>query len=292
VVLGFALPVGAYLVWYHADHGSYALSEFGGKSYYLRTTSFVDCAKLSIPDYQRVLCPAEPVGERRDPTYYVFHSPDTLPRLQPPPGVSQDQALREFASSAVAAQPLAYLGVVGRDFLLNFDVVRVDRFEFDTAHKWGFTHYVDVQPTSWTGPAYAAHGGRQLDARTPYAQVLAGYSALVYVPGPVLFGCLLVGLAAGCGLGAARTSGSRSVCLLLTVTGAVLVLAPAVTAEFVWRYQLPALALLPAGAAVGLVALRSGQPRSGTQATARTDWPNGGRIRRSTARVTGTTRRS
>ena len=75
---------------------------------------------------------------------------------------------------------------------------------------------------------------------------------VVYLPGPALLGCLVLGLLGGLGVGRARRSGLRSICLLLTVTGAGLLAIPDLTTEFFWRYQVPALALLPAGAALGL----------------------------------------
>ncbi len=151
--------------------------------------------------------------------------------------------------------------------------------------------YVGLQPTEWTGPAYARHGGDQIDARTPFAQLVAGYGYVVYLPGPALLACLVVGLLAAAGVGSARGSGTRSMCLVLVGTGLGFLVIPAVTAEFIWRYQLPALALFPAAAAIGWTALRRSQA-SGTETTASTDWPNGGRTQRSRVRVTGTTNRS
>ncbi|MGI8887635.1 MAG: glycosyltransferase family 2 protein, partial [Nocardioidaceae bacterium] len=84
-------------------------------------------------------------------------------------------------------------------------------------------------------------------------------------------GCLVLGLAGGLGVGRARKSGLRPIGLLLTLTGTGLLLVPDLTAEFTWRYQLPALLLLPAGAALGFTALRGGHADSGTVATANTD---------------------
>lgn len=270
VVVGFAVPVAAYATWYHQERGVFALSEFTGKSLYLRSTSFVDCSLLSVPDYQRVLCPGEPVGHRRDPTYYAFHDPRTLPRLEPPPGTSQDQAMREFALAAFRTQPLDYARTAARDFLLNFDVWRGDRFEFETAYKWRFSYYETVRPTAWTGPAYAAHGGRQLQVRAPFADMLLVYQWFGYLPGPLLLGCLVLGLV---GAGRARRSGLRAVTSLMLLAGVSLMMVPDLTAEFVWRYQLPALVLLPAAAALGWTALlRRGQAAEpGTVATASTD---------------------
>ncbi|MDX6325896.1 MAG: hypothetical protein QOK15_2250, partial [Nocardioidaceae bacterium] len=205
---------------------------------------------------QRVLCPRQPPSSRPDPTYYAWHDPRTLPRLHPPPGTSADRAMRDFALEAVREQPVDYMRDVARDFLLNFDLWRGDRYEYDTAHKWLFSTYLHPEPTDWTGPAYRKHGGDQLSANQPFADFMAKYQWVGYLPGPVLLGCLVLGLVGGLGVGRARTSGLRTRCLLLVLTGAGLMLVPDLTAEFVWRYQLPALVLLPAGAALAYTALR------------------------------------
>ena len=272
LVVAFFLPVGAYATWYQAEHGVFALSEIGGKSSYMRTTTFVDCSGLTLPEYQRVLCPPEPRGERLDPTTYGWHDARTVPRLDPPAGTTTDEAMREFAAEAVRAQPLDYVLAVGRDFALNFDPSRGNRFEFDTAFKWRFSTYLDRPPTTWTGPAYENHGGEQLNVHQPYADLMVGYQRFGYLPGPLLLGCLVLGLLGGLGVGRAKGSGVRSMCLLLTLSGAGLLLVPDVTTQFVWRYQLPALVLLPAGAALAVTALRGRrQPAVGTVATPSTD---------------------
>ncbi len=286
LTVGFALPLGAYATWYHHERGIYALSEFGGRSIYTRTTTFVDCPRLSVPRYERVLCPPEPLGHRFDPTYYAWLDERTLPRLRPPPGSTPDDAMREFGLEAIRVQPLDYAGIALRDFALNFDVWRGDRFEYALANKWRFGTYLHPNPTERLFTAYDTHGGEQLAVHHPAADVLAGYSWVVYLPGPALLGCLVLGLLGGLGVGRARRSGLRSICLLLTVTGAGLLAIPDLTTDFSWRYQVPALALLPAGAALGLRALRGGHadpealgpetgpvsgPESHTVATARTD---------------------
>jgi hypothetical protein len=252
---GFAVPLAAYATWYHTQHGVYAIAQFTGKSLYLRSTSFVECSRLSIPKYQRVLCPREPVGQRLDPTWYVWHSLETIPSLRPPPGVTKNEAIGEFARAAIKAQPLDYIRTVLRDFALNFDVKRVDRFEYDTAYKWRLAHFVVSPPTPRTVESYRHHGGDQLHVREPLGQVMALYGAVVYLPGPLLFGCLVLGLVGGFGVGRARDSGMRSICLLTSITGAGLLLLPDITQEFVWRYQLPGVALLPLSAALAHTAL-------------------------------------
>ncbi len=264
--IGFSLPIAAYATWYHHERGVYALTELSGKALYMRVTPFVDCSRLGLPAYERVLCPPEPRGQRLDPSYYAWTDPRTVPRLRPPPGVTPDRAMRDFAVAAIRAQPDDYAAAVGRDFALNFDLWRADRFEYSLGYKWRFSYYPHFHPSDRTIAAYREFGGAQLDPQQPYAAALGGYQRVGYLPGPLLLGCLVLGLAGGLGVGRARASGLRSRCLLLTVSGVLLILLPAVTAAFSWRYQLPALALLPAGAALGYTALRGG-----TLATPSTD---------------------
>jgi hypothetical protein len=259
LAIGFGLPLAGYATWYHHYHGVYALSQFTGKALYIRTTTFVRCHRLTVPEYQRVLCPRAAPDLRKDPTYYAWHDPRTLPKLRPPSGTSDDEAMREFALAAIRAQPVGYVRDVTRDFMLNFDLWRADRFQYDTAHKWRFSNYLDPEPTTWTGPAYRKHGGKFLAPHQPFAYFLAGYQWVGYTPGPVLFGCLVLAVAGGLGVGKARHSGLRARCLLMALTAAGLMLVPDLTAEFVWRYQLPALILLPAGAALAYTAIRGAQ---------------------------------
>jgi len=271
LTLGFVLPVGAYATWYHQVHGVYALSEITGKFTYMRATTFVDCDRLSVPDYQRVLCPREPLGQRRDPTFYGWHDDQTLPQLEPPAGMTRDAAMRDFAAEATREQPVDYTLIVLRDFALNFDLWRTDRFEYATAYRWQFSSYVHLEPTEWTGPAFDRHGGDQLTGHQPFADAVVTYQRFGYLPGPLLLACLVLGVFGAAGVGRARRSGMRSMCVLLTVSGAGLLLVPDLATQFVWRYQLPALVLLPAGAALAYTALCGGQVDAGTVATPRTD---------------------
>jgi hypothetical protein len=256
----------------------------------MRTTAFVDCSRFSVPAYERPLCPVEPLGQRLDPTEYGWHMPDGTHGLEPPPGITPDDAMRDFAMTAIRAQPFDYARIVARDLAMNFTVPRVDRYEYDTASKWRFETYVDYRTTGWTRPAYAAHGGEQPHSVQPFADLLAMYGFVVYLWGPLLLLLILVAVA---GLVLPRPSGAprtRPLVLLALLIGVGLLIAPVVTAQFVWRYQLPAVVLVPLAAAAALTRLRKPQPS--TTATPSTDWPNGGVTRRSTKRVVGTTNRS
>ncbi len=256
VSVAFLVPLVAYATWYHAENGVFALTEAEGRSLYMRTTTFVECDRLDVPDYQRVLCPPEPVGSRDDPTDYGWHDERTVYALDPPPGVTFNEATKEFALAAIRAQPGDYVRTVLRDFWMGFSSwQRVDRYDYNTAYKWSFEERVDYDPSELMSGAYEAHGGELPRTRHPLGDWLAAYGRHVYVRGPMLLLMVLLGLA-----GLVVRPASRASRSLIFLTGSVavgLLLAPAATAEFVWRYQLPALVLLPMSAALGWTRIRA-----------------------------------
>lgn len=272
VVVAFVLPLTAYAGWYHQENGAFAITQASGRALYMRTTTFVDCADLALPAYERPLCPGEPLGDRFDPTWYGWHDPNTVPSLRLPPGVTAQEAMRDFAVRAIRAQPLDYARVVVRDAALPFRAVhRDDRYEYSTAVKWDLSTYVDYRPTpGWTAPAFAAHGGAMPVTRHPLGGWFARYGSWVHVPGPLLLALLVVALA---GLVARRTEArsTRPLAALLLALPLTLVLVPDATAEFVWRYQLPLVTMLPLSAALGWTRLRLPRRQPGTTATPSTD---------------------
>lgn len=268
LVAAFVLPLAAYAGWYHLENGAWALTQSGGRAIYIRSTSFVDCTTLSLPSYERTLCPRAAPDERGDPTFYGYHSSYTVSQLAPPPGISNDEAMRDFGERAIANQPLDYLRIVARDFVAPF--VRLDRSDFDeysTADKWTFAYWVDYQTTEYTEPAYAAHGGEMPTTRHPTGDWLAAYGRAVYVPGPA---DLALGLLALLGLAVRRRGGPplRALTFLCLALPLLLILVPDVTAQFTWRYQLPLTGLLPMAAAFGLTRLLGARSRDEEAAVA------------------------
>ncbi len=259
LVACFVAPLAVYASWYHHERGSYALTEISGRALYMRTTTFVDCGKLDLPTYEETLCPRQPLGEREDPTSYVWHDPFALHAVVPPPGMTADEVAHDFAMRAIRAQPLDYARVAARDFVLNFSPTRRDHYEYNTAYKWQFGSYVDYRPTNWTRPAFEDHGGTQLRSYRPWVLILTGYERLVYLWGPLLLVCLVVAVGGVLRRGDGRTAGARNLALLLVLVGAGLMAVPDLTAEFVWRYQLPAVVLLPVAAALSWTRLTATQ---------------------------------
>ena len=258
VSISFLLPLAAYATWYHSQNGVWALTEASGRALYMRTTTFVECDRLDVPDYERVLCPPEPVGSREDPTEYGWHDERTVFALRPPSGVTFDQATKDFALAAIRAQPGSYVRTVLRDFWLGLSSwQRVDRYDYDTAYKWSFSSRVDYQPSETMAQAYGAHGGEQPRTRHPLGDWLATYGDHVYVRGPLLLVMALLGIAGLIVGSSTPLSASRALVFLTGSVALGMLLVPVATAEFVWRYQLPALVLLPMAAALGWTRVRA-----------------------------------
>jgi hypothetical protein len=265
--------VTAYAAWYHDAHGSWSLSQTGGRALYMRTTTFVDCSQVQLPRYERVLCPQEPLGQRKDPTWYGWHSPDTVPKLQPPPGVSDDQAMHDFAIRAIKAQPGSYVRDVARDFGLGFvSVDRNDHFEMQTSVKWKLAQIVAYEHSSPAMTlAFDTYVGGIPTPWQPGADVLGWYGRVVYLPGPLALLLVVVAVAGVVVRRPDQRPSLRPLALLTLALPLLLVLVPDVTAQFVWRYQLPLVVLLPLSAALGWTRLRGPVDQPRTRATPRTD---------------------
>ena len=102
--------------------------------------------------------------------------------------------------------------------------------------------------------SYIALGGGGPPVSTDHrlAAFLVGYQRIVYLPGPLEAACLVLGLAATVGLGAARRSSRRPECGLLVVAGPVVVLFTFALICFDWRYVLPNLVFLPPAGALAV----------------------------------------
>jgi hypothetical protein len=260
MVGAFALPLVAYAAWFHADYGIYALNGLDGHFLYARVAPFADCSQLSMPAYERVLCPPQPVGKRLtveqyswsplSPIYHM-HVPANM-RTPGEPWRARSQIAGDFAQRVILHQPVTYARTIASDFLRGFAPTRTTENGEVSVSRWMFQlHY----PVYGSSLKVLAHYGERPEVNHTLAVFLRRYQRIGYTPGPLLGLALVVGLLGALGVGRARRSGLRCACLLFCgATLVVLVTAVAVN-QFSWRYQLPQLILLPAAGALGLTAL-------------------------------------
>ena len=139
-----------------------------------------------------------------------------------------------------------------------------------TSIKWSFARIVGYEESRpWIRPTFIAHGGQPPETHRPFAAWLGAYGRVVFLPGPLAL-VLLALASVGIVVRRDERPSLRPLALLTLAMPLTLILVPDVTAQFVWRYQLPLITMLPLSAALGWTRLR--RPRqSGTTATPSTD---------------------
>ncbi len=253
----FLIPVVGYLGWFYASHGKWNFTTFTGAFLYGRVADFADCTGLTLPDYEKPLCPTQPPAQRVA-DFYTWNPASPQWTFTPPPGKSRDSVVEDFGLRILRHQPLAYASAAGRDFLYGFSPVRGAGPEHYPSDYLKFQ--TRIKPDTQADASLARLGIKPPRSRPGVAAFLADYGRWCYIPGPVFAAGLLLGLAACCYPGR-RIRGLRGPATLLFTTGAVFVLVPpALFATFDWRYQLPQLSLIPIAAACAVMTFTAPLP--------------------------------
>jgi hypothetical protein len=249
-----ALPMAAYMGWFQAVHGKFAMTESNGIFLYARVYKFADCHKIKPPVQEIPLCvesqhllPFSQDGIWNRASPLLRNEPE---RFTP----AQNNLTADFSKRAIMAQPGDYLKVMAGDF---FRVFRWDRTVFP---DWATYEQYEFRKTSpplpdWRmsrGATAAQEAAQYEQGRAspsvvePFAGMMREYQHHVYLRGTLLGVILLIGLA---GIGASwRRFGGPA--LLPWITAVGLLLAPAATAEFDYRYILPTVPLACLAAAM------------------------------------------
>jgi hypothetical protein len=267
--VGSTFPVLIYLVVQFAVSGHFALTQRNSSVFYGRAAAAANCVTLRLPPDERSLCPSPQVVATLGIDGLVGDPAGPLLTYQPPPGMTIEAMADHFERAVVMQQPMAVVGAIHRDFIKLFAFTRntapgdmpISRWQFQTTYPT-YPPLITVRYVDSIRP-----GGGQPSAIRPLAAVLRDYQLHGgYTPGPLLAVAALAGLAGSCMLGVGRRrqrAATATACLLTTATAIILLLASDVY-EFSWRYQLPALVLLPPagilGAAAITTAMRSAAP--------------------------------
>jgi hypothetical protein len=272
---GAGILLGGYALWFRAEHGGLRLQAYAGYWLAGRVAPFADCEGLRLPALERPLCDPRPVRSRPGSDWYVWNPASPLRRPDVPPGTDREAVAGQFARRIILHQPLDYLGTVGRDLLHFAAPGRYTGTKDNPVQTWQFrTSFrpvpwhpefppADPYVNQWTWPGdavshftvVAAHGfdlapvGPRLDHGL--ASFLRAYQRTAYFPGPALVLSHALALA---GALAARRAPDRDALwagVLLAACGVVVLVGPAATAVFDYRYALASLPFLPPAGVVG-----------------------------------------
>ena len=268
------VPVFGYAGWFYLQHGQFAMTDSTGVFLYSRVMTFADCTKMKVPPNELSLCTTVPPDKRPIAQAYIWTPESPLDRF-PPTKFSPvpNQLAENFAIRAIKAQPLDYARTVFDDTWRVFAWKRVIFPNAPTYDEYIFGYRSLPIPT-WDQAdlgqygSYAAayvHGNPLTQVVAPFANVIRGYQRYVWLPGTGYGLILLAGLA---GLVPAWRRLGGEALLPWTISLALIVI-PAATAEFDYRYVLvavpfaclaAALAFSP-GTAGGELARRLGKRR-------------------------------
>jgi hypothetical protein len=270
--LAFAVPVAGYEGWYSSAHGEFAMTDSTGVFLYSRVMTFADCSRMSLPTDLLPLCTSVPPDQRPIAQAYIWTSASPLLRLsQPMFSPTVDKLAERFAVQAIEAQPLDYARAVWDDTVRSFEWNRSVFPNGQTYDAYLFGYQSLAIPASPYGgyqspAAYYARGNPATVVVSPFAQVIRDYQRYVWLPGTVYGLILLIGLfgivrrwrhgdAAEADSGG--PGGSPPQAILPWLCSLALIVAPAATAEFDYRYVTTAVpfACLAAAMAFGTAGL-------------------------------------
>ena len=241
------VPAFIYAGVFDTEHGQFAMSDATGVFLYSRVMTFADCTKMNVPADLTPLCTVFPPDQRpiaqdqiwrstRETPLDAFPAPKFTPQI--------NQLAEDFAIRAIEAQPLDYSRAVFDD---TWRVFAWNRHVFPNAQTYDEYQFLAQAPPipSWDKAnlgqyrSYAAayvQGNPNTQVVNPFAVIIRDYQKYVWLPGTVYGLILLAGLA---GIAAAwRRLGGEA--LLPWAISLGLIVVPAATAEFDYRYVLPA----------------------------------------------------
>ena len=260
--LAFAVPVLGYEAWYKTAHGEFAITDSTGVFLYSRVMTFADCSRMSLPADLLPLCTSVPPAKRPIAQAYIWRPISPLDRYAEPMfSPTVDKLAERFAIAAIEAQPLDYARAVGDDTVRSFDWNRSVFPNGQTYDAYLFSPQPLAVPAGPYGgyssvEAYYGRGNPQTVVVNPFAAVIRDYQRYAWLPGTGYGLILLAGL-----FGIVRRwRRAGRAALLPWLCSLALVVAPAATAEFDYRYVTTAVpfACLAAAMAFGAARLARG----------------------------------
>ncbi len=257
-IVACLVPVLLYCTWFYAVYGQFAMTDSTGIFLYSRTMAFAECSKMHLPTDELSLCTTTPPGKRPMSQSYIWSNFSPLDRF-PPSKFSPlpNQLAEDFAKRAIIAQPLSYAQIVAYDTIRVFEWRRYVFPNAATYNEYLFG-YRSLPIPSWarghvgsynSDVAYYIRGNPLTNVVEPFAGVIRVWQRYVWLPGSVYGAILAVGLG-GMVLAWRRLGGEATLPWVISVA---LIVEPAATAEFDYRYVLPAVpfACLAAAMAFG-----------------------------------------
>ena len=268
----FAAPVLGYMTVSSVTGNGFALTTNGGNVLYGRAAVAADCATLKLPVDERSLCPS-PAVAAWGIDQIINNADGPLRSYQATSGKAASQAAASGFSFAVMKQqplaiPLSVLRDATRLFALTRDgapnITQISRWQFQP----GYATYPPGVTSSFVASQAQKYGGGAPVAVKPLASFLRAYQLDGgYTPGPLLAAMMAAGAIGSLfifsgrrsrrGKNGAASDGDRqlAVAAVLASLAVIAVVLGSDVYEFSWRYQLPALVMLPIAGTFGYMVI-------------------------------------
>ncbi len=277
-------PILLYCTWFYSFYGQFAMTDSTGVFLYSRVMTFAECSKMhNLPAAELALCTTVPPDQRPIAQDYIWRRYSPLDRF-PQPVFSElpNQLGEDFAKRAIVAQPLSYAKIVAYDTIRVFEWKRYVFPDAATYDEYLFGYKsLGVPARAHVGSyrsteAYYIRGKPGTHVVEPFAEGMRVWQRYIFLPGTVYGAILAVGLA-GLVLNWRRLGGPATVPWLISVG---LIVVPAATAEFDYRYVLVA---VPFGCLAAAMAFGTnttmGNWLAARKRVLRTDEAGGGDVR-------------
>jgi hypothetical protein len=268
MIVACAIPVVAYMGWFKAVNGQFAMTNSDGVILYMRTSLFADCHKMKLDERKELelalLCINTP-PDKREPSAQAYLWWDNENQLHVfgsgmkfTPEINANASA--FAKRAILSQPGDYLATVAKDFFRAFrwdrprfpDYKTFQLYQFGNSYTRSIPKWSSYHSTTDKDVEAYENGSGATHVVQPWSDFMIGYQKVIRLPGLALGLLLLTGLYGV----AVRWRKLGGTVLLPWLGGVGLILAPAATAEFDYRYLLPAVPLACLAAAITIAGLR------------------------------------
>jgi hypothetical protein len=251
------LPVVLYAGWFSSRTHQFGLTYSTGIFLYSRTIPFADCRKIKPPVDELPLCIDTPPAKRGRSQFYIWGRISPFHRLGAHKFTPDIEGRAgDFAQRAIIAQPGDYAETVASDLLRTF---RWHHPPFPEPTTYGY-YLFQVHPPQPPPVAVARMrpydpGHLNTKVVRPYAGIMRTYQHYFFLRG-TMFGLILL-----VGLGALLRR--RWEALLPWTVAVAAIVVPPTTAEFDYRYVIPA---VPVACAAAALAFTRRDPAEGTPA--------------------------
>ncbi len=252
--VAFLVPVLAYCAWYDHTYGSFEITTSTGAFLYSRVATFAECSVDKPPLDDRWLCLPTPVSKREYASWYLW-APQS-PLAHGPAGEFSSQVnhlATDFALRAIMAQPATYLRVVwdatAETFVPEADTNKSQRQYMFPASVPQSLPAIAVKNGEQVSYGVAYNGGANPSTRVvqPFARWMLAYQRKFALPGPLVGAIALAGL-----IGVILAWRRCGPALLAWLTGVVLIVTPAATADYDARYVVASIPALCIAASLGV----------------------------------------